>query len=208
MNRVLQMTQPDSLDQTNYYYFEQGFSEEELKKIEKDVIKLPLHTASTFGGENDGRTRVSRVKWVPQNTQWWWLYEKLNHMAIEANSNLWNFSLHTMPEQIQYTEYVGSKGGKYEWHQDIGPSHGSQRKISITVQLSEADDYEGGDLELFKGGPFPEDAKDSNHSHIIKAPRKRGCVFIFPSFMMHRVAPVLSGTRKSFVLWLGGGHYI
>ena len=39
------------------------------------------------------------------------------------------------------------------------------------------------------------------------APRKAGCVFIFPSFMMHRVTPVTKGTRKSFVLWLGGTHY-
>ena len=49
MNKVLQMTQDESLDQTNYYYFEQGFNEQELKKIEQETTKLPLHTASTFG---------------------------------------------------------------------------------------------------------------------------------------------------------------
>ena len=65
MNKVLQMTQNESLDQTNYYYFEQGFNEQELKKIEQETTKLPLHTASTFGGGDDGETRVSRVKWVP-----------------------------------------------------------------------------------------------------------------------------------------------
>ena len=206
MNKVLQMT-PETVDQTNYYYFEEGFTKEELKKIERETAKLPLHNASTFGGMND-KTRVSRVKWVPQNSQWWWLYERLNDYAIEANNTLWKFQLSTMPEQIQYTEYLGNKGGKYEWHQDIGPGLGSQRKISITVQLSEADEYEGGDLELFKGGPFPVHEDENNISSIDIAPRKAGCVFIFPSFMMHRVAPVISGTRKSFVLWLGGGHYI
>ena len=189
MNKVLQMT-PDTVDQTNYYFFEQGFNKQELQKIERETTKLPLHSATTFGGDLTN-TRISRVKWVPQNTQWWWLYEKLNNMAIEAN-----------------TEYLGEMDGKYEWHQDIGPDLGSQRKISITVQLSDGDTYEGGDLELFKGGPFPLDTKDRSKTNIDVAPRKAGCVFIFPSFMMHRVAPVTKGTRKSFVLWLGGGHYI
>ena len=68
MNKILQMT-PELVDQTNYYYFEQGFDKQELKKIERETAKLPLHMATTFGGDGDN-TRVSRVKWVPQNTQW------------------------------------------------------------------------------------------------------------------------------------------
>ena len=197
MNKVFEMP-PQQNDSTNWYFFEDGFNKEELNKIEKDTAKLPLHTASTFGGDNT-ETRSSRIKWVPQNTQWWWLYEKLANYAVEANS-IWNFDLVTMPEQIQYTEYLASNDGKYEWHQDIGPGMGSLRKVSITVQLSEPNEYEGGDLELYLGGSFEK-------PNIEKSPRKAGCVFIFPSYLMHRVAPVTKGTRKSFVLWLGGGHY-
>tara|TARA_Y100000768_G_scaffold30720_1_gene20312 strand:- start:888 stop:1484 length:597 start_codon:yes stop_codon:yes gene_type:complete len=197
MNKVFEMP-PKENDSTNWYFFEDGFNKEELNKIEKDTAKLPLHTASTFGGDNTD-TRSSRIKWVPQNTQWWWLYEKLANYAAEAN-NIWNFDLVTMPEQIQYTEYLASNDGKYEWHQDIGPGMGSLRKVSITVQLSEPNEYEGGDLELYLGGSFEK-------PNIEKSPRKAGCVFIFPSYLMHRVAPVTKGTRKSFVLWLGGGHY-
>ena len=39
------------------------------------------------------------------------------------------------------------------------------------------------------------------------AEKYEGCVFIFPSYLMHRVTPITKGIRKSFVLWLGGGHY-
>lgn len=186
-------------DPQNYYYFEGGFSKEELKKIEKGVARLPLNTATTVGGLNVD-TRTSHVKWVPQENNWAWLYEKLADYAQQANDHLWNFNLHTLPEQIQYTEYLGSKNGKYEWHQDIGPGMLSWRKVSITVQLSEPDEYEGGDLQIFQGGEY----KDQN---FINAPRKAGCVFIFPSYMLHRVTPVTKGIRKSFVLWSGGGHY-
>jgi|TARA_B110000438_G_scaffold8978_1_gene8929 PKHD-type hydroxylase len=186
-------------DPQNYYYFEDGFSKEELKKIEKGVARLPLNTATTVGGLNID-TRTSRVKWVPQENNWAWLYEKLADYALQANDSLWNFNLHTLPEQIQYTEYLGSKNGKYEWHQDIGPGMLSWRKVSITVQLSEPDEYEGGDLQVFQGGEYKE-------QNFINAPRKAGCVFIFPSYMLHRVTPVTKGIRKSFVLWSGGGHY-
>ena len=186
-------------DPQNYYYFEDGFSKEELKKIEKGVARLPLNTATTVGGLNID-TRTSRVKWVPQENNWAWLYEKLADYALQANDSLWNFNLHTLPEQIQYTEYLGSKNGKYEWHQDIGPGMLSWRKVSITVQLSEPDEYEGGDLQMFQGGEYKE-------QNFINAPRKAGCVFIFPSYMLHRVTPVTKGIRKSFVLWSGGGHY-
>ena len=36
MNRVFEMT-PNMNDSTNYYYFEQGFSQEELDKIAKGI---------------------------------------------------------------------------------------------------------------------------------------------------------------------------
>ena len=36
MNRVFEL-EPKVTDATNYYYFEQGFSNEELSKIEKDT---------------------------------------------------------------------------------------------------------------------------------------------------------------------------
>ncbi len=185
-------------DSQNYYYFTNGFSKEELNKIEKDVASLQFEEATTAAGNNK-EVRSSRIKWVPQNDDWWWLYEKMANMAIEANSTLWNFDLYTIPEQIQYTEYYATENGHYDWHADIGPDMLSKRKISITVQLSEADEYEGGDLELFRGG--------SMKGPFESAPRQAGCVFIFPSYMMHRVSPVTKGVRKSFVLWLGGGHY-
>jgi PKHD-type hydroxylase len=182
-------------DAQNYYYFDDGFSVEELDKIYTEVGDIPFMEATTIGGENK-KARSSSVKWVPQNNQWQWLYERLTNMIIEANDGLWNFDLLSAPEQIQYTEYYAEEGGHYIWHQDIGPDILSLRKVSITVQLSAPDEYEGGDLEIWQGGEGP-----------LVMPRGKGTVVIFPSYMMHRVTTVTKGTRRSFVLWAGGGHY-
>jgi|TARA_R110000803_G_scaffold68457_1_gene130375 PKHD-type hydroxylase len=186
------------VDLQQYYFFRDGFDKDELAKIESNVAKLPFNNATTAGG-HDKKLRSSSVKWIPQNDDWYWLYETLADYATQANFALWNFDLHQIPEQIQYTEYYASEQGHYDWHADIGPGLLSKRKVSITVQLSDPDEYEGGDLEIFKGG--------SMSGPFDKAERKAGCVFLFPSFMMHRVTPVTKGTRKSFVLWLGGNHY-
>ena len=183
------------VDLQNYYYFENGFNSEELDKIYKDVGEIDFVKATTIGGDNK-EARSSSIKWVPQNMKWNWLYGKLMDMATEANQALWDFDLHSAPEQIQYTEYYASEGGHYTWHQDIGPGMLSLRKVSITVQLSSPDEYEGGDLDIWQGG----------NGHLT-APRGAGTVVIFPSYMMHRVSPVTVGTRRSFVLWLGGEHY-
>ena len=185
-------------DLQNYYFFNQGFSTEELDKIYKEVDIIPFQQAIIGNDEENLDIRSSSIKWIPPNEQWAWLYEKLMNMIIEANDAIWHFDLHNLTDYIQYTEYYAEKGGHYNWHQDIGPGEMSKRKISITVQLSDPDEYEGGDLEYFKGGD-PEKAD--------KAPRGKGVVFIFPSYMMHRVTKVTKGTRRSFVLWVGGEHY-
>ena len=99
-----------------------------------------------------------------------------------------------MPEPIQYTEYYSS-GGHYDWHTDVGSGALSHRKVSITVQLSKPDEYEGGNLELLRG----------EYNEV--APRGLGTVVIFPSYMLHRVTEITKGTRKSLVLWVGGSHY-
>jgi len=189
--------EPKLVDTQNYYFFEKGFTDEELDKIYKDVANIQFINAGT-GPENnqDKSIRSSSVKWVPKNKEWGWLYDKMMAMIIEANDNVWNFDLYSVLDDIQYTEYHATNDGHYGWHQDIGPGALSTRKVSITVQLSGSDEYEGGELEYWKGG-----------QDIQKAPRGKVVVFIFPSYMMHRVTPVTKGVRRSFVLWVGGGHY-
>ena len=189
----------EQINLQNYYWYKEGFSREELNKIYDGVARLPLNDATVFGSDNPEiikKIRSSSVKWIPKNDEWMWLYEKLMDMAATANNEVWKFNLISANELIQYTEYYDTQEGHYDWHQDIGPGIGTQRKVSITVQLSEADEYEGGDLEMWSGG-----------DNVAVAERGAGVVFIFPSYMMHRVTKVTKGTRRSFVLWVGGDHY-
>jgi len=186
-------------DPQNYYFYQEGFNKKELNTIYKGIQVLKENKADTVSGGNN-EVRSSKVRWIPQDDTWFWLYEKLSGMISTANDTLWNFDLTHIPEQIQYTEYYATEKGHYTWHQDIGPGMLSKRKISITVQLSGPEEYEGGDLELFTGGNYEENS-------FIRAHKGTGTVFIFPSYLLHRVTPVTKGVRRSFVLWVGGSPY-
>lgn len=191
--------QQQTNDSQNFYWYKQGFTKEELDKIYNDVAQLPFEKATILGENNTEAIkaiRSSSIKWIPKNQNWQWLYDKLMNMALEANNSLWHFDLISVDEKIQYTEYYDTADGHYTWHQDIGGGSASKRKISITVQLSDPEEYEGGDLEMWQGGEA-----------VVKSERGAGVVFIFPSYMMHRVTKVTKGTRRSFVLWVGGQHY-
>jgi PKHD-type hydroxylase len=179
----------------DYYWFKEGFTADEVKTIESMTLELPFEKAAT-GQDNTSKIseyRKSSVKWCPQTDEWEWVYSKLHNMILEANSVMWKMDLTSMNENIQYTEYYEG-GGHYDWHMDCGIGIQNQRKISVTIQLSAPDEYEGGDLEFNIG------------NHMV-APRAHGAAVIFPSFYLHRVTPVTKGTRKSFVLWVGGEPY-
>lgn len=195
MNRAYTFP-PEQNDPLQFYWFNRGFSKEELNKIYNDLAEIPFQRATVIN--DDDKIRRSNIKWIPQNEKWHWLYSKLMQMAQEANNQLWKFDISSAPEAIQYTEYEADEKGHYGWHQDIGPGQPSTRKISITVQLSEANEYDGGELKIWLGG-------DMDNCSI--GPKGAGNVIIFPSYMPHAVTEVTRGTRRSFVLWLGGGHY-
>ena len=181
------------LNMADFYFFEDVFSDKEMEEIKELAMKYPAEVAGV-GQDDTGKVtdtvRKSTVRWMKNAPQW--LNERLMECVNEAKENMWHFNLNAAREDIQYTEYP-QNGGHYDWHMDCGHGIQKQRKISVTVQLN--DDYEGGGLEIHRG-QSPQQAL-----------KKKGTVVVFPSYMLHRVAPVTKGTRNSLVLWVGGDHY-
>ena len=73
---------------------------------------------------------------------------------------------------------------------------GKVRKLSMTLNLTDPDDYSGGDLK-FDFGPHMGRGRFKTCKEI----RPRGSIIIFPSFIHHQVTPVTKGTRYSAVIW-------
>ena len=177
----------------NWYWFKDTFTEEELLKIEQIQEPIPFNIAKISNPTDDlVIKRKSEIKWLKKEVpDFRWLYEKFITMVTEANKALWQFDLTEIIDDLQYTVYHHD-GGHFDWHMDLGSEKYARRKISITMQLSDPEDYEGGDFEFRIG------------NEVVKLPRKKGCVIVFPSYFLHRVTPVTKGTRKSLVLWIYG----
>ena len=114
---------------------------------------------------------------------------RIRALIKNVNRVWYQFDLSDHAEPLQLIRY--NAGGKIDWHTDIGPRDVSSRKLSVTVQLSSPDSYEGGNLEF-----SPRLASE----YV----RLQGSAIIFPSYLTHRVAPVESSCRFSLVTWFHG----
>jgi PKHD-type hydroxylase len=175
-----------------YAWWEGAFTNEELDWLQK-VAKNSSEAAGV--GTNAGPTvdtsiRRSNVSWLSNTPDTHWVYERLAHVASTLNSESFNFDLMGFGEPLQLTNYNESDNGMYGWHQDYGNK--ISRKLSMTVQLTDASEYEGGNLQIMTTG-IPNNVR-----------KQRGLIAVFPSYVLHQVEPVTKGSRQSLVAWISG----
>lgn len=189
---------PDlSTKESNFVTWENGFLPGDIQSIIKIGEKY-LKREATVGGAPAGETipqiRKSEISWIDNNNETNWLYEKLAFIARQLNGQFFDFDLYGFVEHMQYTTYR-PEGDHYTWHMDKGMTNGAPRKLSMVLQLSDPSEYDGGELQFF------------TQSEPIIAEKKMGLVYVFPSWIMHRVTPVTRGTRKSLVVWIAGPKF-
>lgn len=165
------------------------FTPEECGGIRALAESLGMKVASTSDGANavSYSHRRSQVRTVHHDSTTAWIFDRLEQ-AVSALMPHFRFEVVGFFEGAQIYQYP--TGGFLDWHMDIGLRHMSCRKLSITVQLSDDDEYEGGDLEFM--------------SIQQPMPRPLGTVVVFPSYLQHRVTRVTKGSRWSLVSWVHG----
>jgi tetratricopeptide (TPR) repeat protein/predicted 2-oxoglutarate/Fe(II)-dependent dioxygenase YbiX len=172
---------------------ENVFNADEIARIDTIAAEFELISGGVEGPLlHNESVRRSSVRWLNRTGSTYWIYARLMEHILELNDRYWHFDLNLLSDDIQYGEYAES--GHYTWHMDLGGGNLSTRKLSFSVQLSSPGEYDGGELEL----------KDSTGTVV--APRSLGTLIVFPSFLMHRVAPVSRGLRRSLVGWASGTH--
>ena len=143
--------------------------------------------------------RKSQHCWIPSTH---WIGGFLWHYIRMANKDNFLYDISDIENDlIQYTQY--NKGDFYNWHTDmdicdINEPDQLVRKLSFTVQLTNEDEYTGGNLEF---------ADFDDSTYRFKVPKSRGTVIVFDSRTPHRVTPVESGIRKSLVGWVVGKRW-
>lgn len=154
--------------------------------------------------------RNNTVCWVDRSEETDWIYEKISALLISLNDQKYQFAIDEL-QTIQLAEYTADNqqtGQFYKSHIDscITGWVDSQRKLSMTIQLTSPENYEGGDLLLF-GDRNDMILNQPNFAKNIQQRRQYGAAIIFPSFLEHEVTPVTKGTRYSLVAWMQGPNW-
>jgi PKHD-type hydroxylase len=173
------------------------FPPEQLDAMEHHFDSLPLEPARLTGKGHDG-IRSTQVAWVHRNAQTENLYLQMEAVVLRLNADLFHFDL-TGLTTLQYAVYRQEDAGYFDWHNDYGRYRGDPgqepRKITMSLQLSDAASYEGCDLEIRAAHP------------IDVASRERGALVAFRANALHRVTPITRGVRKSLVAWAAGPEF-
>ena len=178
-----------------YAWWENAFTNDEIAAICDMGERQQPNPAyiGTDSGEINQNIRDSLISWIVPDG---WLSDRLEYIASQLNGKYFGLDLWGFGESFQYTTYKYNKKTKtkqhYDWHMDQGPNYNCPRKLSLVLQLSDPTEYEGGDLQLMTG-TTPEICK-----------KQKGLIYAFPSYVMHRVTPITSGTRRTLVVWISG----
>ena len=193
-NRVFPFSLKQNLAYKDYVFQEEGiFTAEECDKIIAISRSFPPEKASIEGVAPDGKlalVRKSRISWIGWTPETDWIFRRLQEWAVKINDHHYRFDLSGIFDKLQFTEYE-APDSHYTWHEDLDKNSPSTRKLSIVTQLSDPNDYEGGELQFFL-------------SSEITIPRKKGATTFFPPYLQHRVKPITKGKRYSLVVWVNG----
>ena len=146
-----------------------------------------LHSINPF------RISTQRQVLIPKDS---FITERLKQFGVKKIVNIQKFRGQEEFDNNSYDRNLASilkytKGGKFKRHQDRGSKGTEWRYRTILIQLSNEDEYEGGDLSVW----------DTNNNET-KISKQRGNAVMFDSRLYHQVHPLISGTRYVLVMWL------
>jgi PKHD-type hydroxylase len=173
----------------NWAYMDNLFTPEECAQIIA-IGNSKLEEAKVDGGVNKD-IRESQIAWIySSNIELEFVFRRVTDAILNLNERFFQFDLFGLSEGFQFTRY-DAPADFYGVHIDK-MLDGPVRKLSLTIQLSAPEDYEGGELAIY----FNKDAEIM--------PKELGKMIVFPSYALHEVRPVTKGTRYSLVAWVTG----
>ena len=168
-----------------------AFTEAECDAIVALGLGSALEPATVYDGARDHvdprQRQAERCHWS-RATAGGWIHARLDALFADAAMQL-DLPVDPLFEDVQFIRY-GPGAHFQSWHSDAGMDRFDARRISLSVELSEPGDYDGGLLEI---------------APRVGVPRTlpRGGARLFPSRAIHRVTPVTRGVRHALVAWTG-----
>ena len=170
---------------------------EKIKSLTKDLYPTNASVGGTRENSKIDKSIRSADIYVIENTdENKWIYEKISNIVSVINTIHFDYEISGITHGIQLIHYKSDSEipGHYDWHVDAGTGDVSCRKISLTAQLSDPNDYQGCELII------------NNHAIEAVGIKEQGTISLFPSYMPHIVTPITRGERYALVIWIHGSR--
>jgi len=175
----------------NYYYWNNVLSKQEIKNINFLLDKHKKEKEPIFAKAKESK-KTSTV--YPIKIKF--LKEKLNKIFYNitlVNQDRYGYDLYNFNDNDKLNYNIYEKGEEYEWHTDGETFKASDIKLTILVNISESP-FLGGEFNLLN-------SKDVN---LVPELNNPGSMIVFNSFILHKVDPIIKGTRKTLTFFAKG----
>lgn len=169
-----------------HFLFADIFSPSECQRMIQTAQPYPV-SADPYAAVHPSTSPCGVRRILTQEADHLWILNRLRDIGFQVNQQYYHFAISGM-EMPHVCEYQNQQMA--EWHMDITDDVTSNRKLTILVFLSDPQDYTGGEFHCY---PTTEPLVQT-----------QGSVLFFPAFFLHKVTPVLTGTRYSLVTWAYG----
>ena len=195
------------LTKITYWLWEKALTDEWCDKVIKYIDNQDLKVGS-IGGTDEKPDEKIRKSFVTFSSDENLMSVARNHILSANKHANWNFDINAF-ENVQLSKY--GESNHYTWHRDnfLEPDESTEggydlfrkvRKLSLVINLSDENSYEGGDFLL----DYRDNSDGTPCIHKLENFRKRCSIVVFPSFIYHTVQPVTKGIRYSMVNWSRG----
>ena len=161
------------------------FTPVECRQIRESVNQTPV-VEDPYAAQHPekvvGRTGYRRQLKEPTLASW--VLKRIMQATFGINQTHFRFQIEGMevPHVIEY-----EPGHQSFWHMDITDDQTTNRKLTMLVFLSDSSEFTGGKFSV-----YPES---------LDIDQNQGNLLLFPAFLLHKVDPILTGTRFTLATW-------
>lgn len=127
--------------------------------------------------------RKCGVTYSDRNNSSEWFHDIVEKHTTSLNDQFWRCDIVDYSQPIRRMSYGPGEHFK-SWHPDYGIGQTAYRKLTTVVLLDDPSNFTGGTFEIACWGTIDLEKGDS---------------ITFPTYIYHRVTPIVSGLRRSLV---------
>ena len=117
-------------------------------------------------------------------------------LIIQGNRENYGYDIFDFDDDMVLNFNTYEKNQEYDWHNDSDPSNFSDLKLTVLINISDKK-FTGGDFLLLT----------SRQPTAVPELNNPGSMVVFNSFVLHKVNPVLKGTRKTLTIFVKGPSF-